>query len=712
MFRQSCGFLIFVLLLFIHPIAAQEELPNSPEILWDTWGVPHIFSPDNEGLFYAFGWAQAHNHGDLILRLYGEARGRAAEYWGTDYLEGDITRQTLDIYEQGIQAYNAQSDEWRGYMDAFAQGINDYVAAHPDFIDDNVEVVLPIDGIDIMAHGIRVLRYEFLARQGVGILRDWQQADTEFGSNAWAISPSKSASGNAMLVANPHQPWQGFGLWIEAHLVSPDIQVYGAALVGNPVLGIAFNNHLGWTHTVNTHDGWDIYELTLSEDGNHYLFGGEFIPFDIREATVRVLGEGGELSDIPLTIRESIHGTVLAELDNGFAYALRVVGDEAYFAAKEWWDMGRAQNLEEFEAVLARLQIPMFTVMYADTEGNILHLFNELVPIRESGDWSTWSNTTLLDRSFPAITPGDNPDYVWTEYHPYEDLPRVLNPESGWLQNANEPPWTTTYPLALDPVDYPSYMAPPAYVWPRPQSSLRLMLADDSITFEELVEYKHSTDVEITHHLLDDLILAARQSENEILGQAADILSTWDRTADADSVGSVLFTLWILAYFDELGAHVYAEPWDINDPLNTPSGLADTDIALQKLEEVATQLEALRILGGGMDVAYGDVFRLRVGEYDLPANGGIDLLGTFRVLTFEQDDDLRFRPVHGDSYIAVVEFSDPIRAEVLLSYGNATQAHSPHIGDQLPLFAEKELRPAWLTREDIEANLEAHEIFD
>jgi acyl-homoserine-lactone acylase len=123
------------------------------------------------------------------------------------------------------------------------------------------------------------------------------------------------------------------------------------------------------------------------------------------------------------------------------------------------------------------------------------------------------------------------------------------------------------------------------------------------------------------------------------------------------------------------------------------------------LREVAQQLEALRLLGGGIDVAYGDAFRMRVGDYDLPASGADDALGTFRTLSFAQDRDLRFRVTQGDSYVAIIRFSDPIEARVLVSYGNASQPGSPHLGDQLPLFARKELREAWLTVEAIEANL-------
>ncbi len=707
MLRRFLLLFTMAILLTVLPGAAARESDN-PEILWDSWGVPHIYSANNEGLFYAFGWAQAHNHGDLILRLYGQARGRAAEYWGADYLESDQIVRTLNIPAQGQIGYDRLSAEFQAYISAFAAGINDYAAANPDLIGDEWEAVLPVQPADILAHGVRVLRYSFVARTGISYALNWAQTQGEMGSNAWAIGPERSASGNAMLVANPHQPWSDFGLWMEVHLNAPGVNLYGAALVGNPVPGIGFNEFLGWTHTVNTHDGWDLYQLTLTDEG--YLFDGETHDFESRQETVLVKEANGNLTEIPLIIRESLHGPVLAEREDGTALALRVVGANALEAVVQWWEMGLARNLSEFEGALRDIRIPMFTIMYADRDGNILHVFNEQVPLRPEGDWAFWNNTTPIDHSNPAIIPGDLSRYLWTEYHPYGDLPRVLNPESGWLQNANEPPWTTTLPLALDPADYPAYMVPPPFVWPRPQVSMRLLNQDESITFEELVAYKQDTLLELTNYGLDELIGLAAESPNQLTRRAGGVLAAWDRRADADSVGTVLFAAWAADYVQPRGFAAFAGAWSIDDTLGTPSGLAAPEEELASLERVALQLEAARIFGGGIDVAYGDVFRLRYGEYDLPANGADDLLGSFRTLTFTQDSDLRFRPVQGDSYIAVVEFGETVRAKVLLAYGNATQAHSPHVGDQLELFARKELRDAWLTREDVEANLERREV--
>jgi acyl-homoserine-lactone acylase len=195
----------------------------------------------------AFGWAQMQSHGNLILRLYGQARGRAAEYWGDKYLELDRWVRTMGIPPRSESWYKAQELTFRKYLDAFAAGINSYAQEHPDLIDDKVKVVLPITGVDLLAHTQRVLNFTFVVDPysvaGVNLPKP--------GSNGWAIAPSHSANGNAMLLANPHLFWSDLFLWYEAQLNAPGINVYGAGLVGIPVLSIAFNDHLGWTHTVN-----------------------------------------------------------------------------------------------------------------------------------------------------------------------------------------------------------------------------------------------------------------------------------------------------------------------------------------------------------------------------------------------------------------------------------------------------------------------------
>jgi acyl-homoserine-lactone acylase len=664
------------------------------EILWDTWGVPHIFARDSENLFYAFGRAQMHSHGDLVLRLYGQARGRAAEYWGQSYTASDRWVRTVGIPERAREWLKAQSPAFGRCLDSFAAGLNDYAREHPDRISDDVEIVLPVDAVDVLAHAERVIHYTFVTNQGATM--EANRALSERGSNTWAVAPARSASRHALLLANPHLPWNDLFLFYEAQLVAPGINAYGATLVGFPVMGIAFNDYLGWSHTVNTHDGYDLYELALVEGG--YRWDGGVKAFETSEQTLKVKQADGSFKEEKLSLRRSVHGPVIAEKNNK-AVALRVAGIDRPRMLEQWWDMARAKNLAEFQLALSRLQLPMFNVMYADRYGHIFYLFNATIPARGKGDWKYWR----------GVVSGDRSETLWTQIHPYADLPKLIDPKTGWLQNANDPPWTVTFPQSLDAGKFPAYFAPRSMGF-RPQRSARMLDEDKTISFEEMIAYKHSTRMELADRILDDLLAAARQHGSETARRAADVLEKWDRSADAVSRGAALFTLWV----EEIGLwgsnpeKVFVKQWDEKNPRMTPDGLADPQAAASALERAAKKTEAAY---GSMDVAWGDVARLRAGNIDLPANGGSGSLGIFRVVEYSFDKDGRRRAVGGDSYVAAIEFSTPPRARVVLSYGNSSQAGSPHNGDQMELFSKKEMRAAWRERREIEAHLESREVF-
>ncbi|MEH2264047.1 acylase [Nostoc sp.] len=688
--RKSFRLFPFLLaLLFILAVGSQSysSPPKSTEILWDTYGVPHIYGKDNRGIFNAFGWAQMHSHGNLLLRLYGQGRGRAAEYWGDKYLDSDRWVLTMGVPERARSWYWAQSPTFRSYLDAFASGINAYAQEHSDLIDDSVEVVLPVKAEDVLAHLMRVIYFTFIVDPdqvaSVGIDNKQPKA----GSNGWAIAPKHSASGKAMLLANPHLPWSDLFLWYEAQLTSLSINAYGATLVGVPVLAIAFNDKLGWTHTVNAYDGWDVYELKLADQG--YRFDGKIYPFETKTLSLKVKQKDGTLSEEPLVIKSSVHGPVVKEKD-GKALALRVVGQDRPGVLEQWWDMARSQNLTQFESVLQRLQLPMFTVMYADRDGHIMHLFNGLVPIRSQGDFKYWQ----------GIIPGDTSKTLWTKIHSYRDLPRIVDPASGWLQNANDPPWTTTFPVAIKSEKYPPYMSPHEMNF-RAQRSAKMLLKDKKISFQKMIAYKHSTRMELADRLLDDLIPAAQKYGQELAKQAVQILATWDRQTNADSRGAVLFAAWA----EEIDLDkVFSKPWNQKFPLTTPDGLANPQNAVATLQLVAAKMKKTY---GALDISWGEVYRLKYGNVNLPANGGNGELGIFRTLYFAplDSEDGHFQAVAGDSFVAAIEFSNPVKAMALTSYGNASQPGSPHIGEKLQMFAHKQLRPVWRARKDIQAHL-------
>lgn len=694
--------------------AATQASGNAPEsasrfnatIRWDEWGIPHIRAGDEASLFYAQGWTHARNHAELLVRNYGIARARAAEYWGEEHLESDRWFRLIRLPERAAEAYENLPRDVRHWLDAFAEGAQAYLDEHPEALSEATRRALPVTGRDVLANALAVgtrfsgaddLRRRWLAQHGgaggqTASLPPAAIAGERPGSNAWAVGPAHAAGDNAMLLANPHLPWAGNLTWMEAHLKIPGVNIYGASLVGMPMISIGFNEHLGWTHTVNTQDIEDVYELKLeeTESGLAYRWGGETPPLEHETVTLTIRTDDGPRRE-QLDLYESVHGPVIARAGDK-ALALRQAAEvgnrslgEAY---PQWWDMARATGLEEFEQALQRNSIAGFNTIYADADGNIAYYYGGVTPVRPVEDRSFWD----------GIVPGDSPDTLWKVVHSFADMPRLVNPETGWVQNANDPPWHATWPRALDPADYPGHFAPVDLAL-RPQRSIELMSGNGPVSLEEMIELKHSTRMLMADRILPELQDAVAEHGTDRAKRAAAVLEAWDRSADADSRGAVLFSAWAQAMRGN--GSIFAEPWTLEDPLSTPDGLGDPASAAAALDGAAGRVEAAH---GALDVTWGEVNRLRSGDLDLPGNGASGAFGVFRNVYYRPGDAGHGTAVGGDSFVAAVEFGETPRAFALTSYGNASQAGSPHNGDQLRLFAEKKLRPVHYTEEQIEAH--------
>jgi len=670
---------------------------NGTEILWDQYGVPHIYAADRQGIAYAFGWAQMRNHADLMLRLVAQARGRASELLGADYEAEDRWVWTLELPARADRMLEAQPPDMRAHLDAFARGINAFAREHPDLVSDSVRAVLPVRAVDILAHLNRLQFARFITSRTE--VRDATRA-WERGSNAWAVAPRRSASGRAMLLANPHLPWSDLFTWTEAHYTAPGINVYGAAVVLSPVLLIAFNDALGWTHTVNTQDGDDLYELTLSGDG--YRLDGQVRPFERNEHVMRVRMPNGQLRVDTVRVKRSVHGPVVNEKP-GKAIALAAVGlhgPPLSLALVQWWNMGQARTFAAFLDAIRPNQISGQNITYADRDGHIMVFYGGNTPVRPGGTRAFWA----------GIIPGDTSATLWTALHGFDEMPKTVDPPTGYVQNANDPPWWATFPVQVRPEEFPAYLAPRPMGF-RPQQSVRLLEADSSITFLELVEYANSAHMVLADRVLDALLAGAAASPNETTRRAAEVLGRWDRTADAESRGGVLFAEWWGQYRrSRSGRPLFGGPWNGNAPRTTPAGLADTALAVSALASAA---DTVAKKYGRLDVPWGDVYRLRRDTVDLPASGAGGEYGVFRVVGFDESKkgDGTFDAIGGASYVAAIEFSDPVRAVTLVTYGNTSRVGSPHRVDQLPLFATKRLKPALLTRSDVERHLELRERF-
>jgi len=673
--------------------------PAKPsEILWDRYGVAHIFAPDHTSLFYAYGYAQMEAHSALLIRLYQQSRGRAAEFYGEQYLESDKWVRVNGITARAKQWAVQQSPEFAPLLVAFADGLNAWGKEHNRELSEVERAAFPFTAQDVLAHGLRVIHYDWLTNARTVATRIRRDDADVHGSNEWAIAPSHSANGHAMLMSNSHLQWSDIHTYFEVQLTAPGVTSYGVVWVGVPVLRQCFTDYLGWTQTTNRPNGADLYRLVLRDGG--YVLDGKVREFEAAQEEIKVRQKDGSLRVQPLAIRRSAHGPVVAERD-GSAFALRVAALDRPRWFEQFWKMGLARNFEEFQIALHMQQLPLFNTAYADRDGHIMYLYNASVPVRPRGDYAFWS----------GVVPGDRSELIWdySKVVPYDGLPKVIDPPSGWVQNSNDTPWTSAYPRLLDPANFAPYIAPAIGITQRAQRGTRILSTKQKMTFDDVKAGKLSTHVETADQFADDLITAARSVGNERAKRAADVLAQWDRAADNESDGTLLFYRFLLAAgtgFSSIGG--YSVPSDERRPLDTPRGFKDPARAVQALDKAAADLEKQY---GTLHVKWGDVVRLRRGTTDLSGNGAPSLMGAIRTADLAPFVDGRTEVIGGDTFYAVVEFSNPIHAEALLGYGNWSKPGSKHVEDQLPLFSKKQMRPVWKARSQIEANLESRKVF-
>jgi acyl-homoserine-lactone acylase len=693
--RHGLQMLIFAALWLV-PVYARAA---GNEILWDRYGVAHVFAKSTDDMFFGYGWAQTKSHGDALLKLYAEARGRAAEVWGPSEEANDRWMALNGVPERTGDWLARQSPEFRVHLAAFARGINAYAAAHPDTLSPQARKVLPVSAADVLAHSLRLFQYVYLAPPTIvdHLPAPAEEPKEPQGSNGWAIAPSRSASGHAMLLMNPHLPWPtGWSTYYEIQLTAPGVDLYGASQIGLPVLRFCFSDYLGFTQTVNYPNNVTLYRITTTQGG--YLFDGKVLPFMISHRTIKVLQPDGSLKAEPIEVRSTVQGPIVAEA-GGAPVAMRVAGLDRPKALEQYWRMGTAHDFAGYEAAQRMQQVPSFNVIYADRDGHIQYLFNGLVPQKQGRDLKYWA----------GLVPGDRSDTLWTSYLSYDELPKATDPKAGAAQNSNDPPWDAGWPATQDAKPYANLIASSS-VSLRMERGVRMLAEAPKISFDALAEMKWSDRSELADRVLPDLLQATQLYGTDLAKQAAGVLASWDRSTLADSRGALLFLDWAdrKGAANGYSAGGFAHPYDMTEPLTTPSGLADPRAAAAALDAAARDLLATT---GALDTPWGKVMRIRTGGVDLPASGGPGRLGIFDVIDFAPPENGTRAANVGDSFIAIVTFDGPSRAKVLMTYGNASQPGSPHIADQAPLLARHEYRDAWRTRAEVQANLESQDSY-
>lgn len=678
--------------------AGAEQLAQQVEIRRTEYGVPHITAENYKALGFGFGYCQAEDHLHSIMRLIIAARSELAKNFGDSRanIDSDFRNLQFRTHARAVETFHRLDPDFRDVYEGFAEGLNYYIRLHRAELPEWIQPVTPHD---LNAHGMAgVMRFafnrgniirRFLQSTSAGENEAEDESSDSRGSNMWAFGPSRTKSGRAILMGNPHQGWAEVSTYYEAHLIVPGkLNFYGTTFVGRPVLTTGFNENLGWTHTVNYPDLEEIYELDLDPaNKQQYLFDGGSVPIRAERHTIEIKTSEGTRTET----REFEHtplGPVIERTEDKIYVIKSAMADEFRFY-EQWFKMNHANNFEEFRAVMDMRAVPMFNTGYADREGNIYYLWNGSVPKLPHES----------HRSEPV--PATNSAQVWTDFHAIDELPQLFNPEGGYIQNCNDPPYFTSLRVPLDIDNYPPYF-PRHRLLLRSQHSLALVDNDKKFSLEEVRDLKFSPRMLLAERVKDDLVAALKKSDpNDEMRKAIALLEEWDDSVRAESRGSVLFAAWWGRYSNR-NENAYAVEWTPDDPVGTPRGIGDPAGAV---EAFAWALEETAKNHGRWDVAWGDVHRVRIGDVDLPVSGGPGGLGCFRVLDFRNADDGKRVVRTGDSSIFAVEFGDQPRAYSVIGYSQSEYEDSPWFNDQTPLFANNQMKRVAFTDQEIRQQL-------
>lgn len=668
-------------------------------ILRDTWGVPHIFGETDADAAYGLAYAHAEDDFDTIQLSLAAARGQIGLIGGPELAPNDFLVQLLRIPEVVAKGYPTLAPETQALVEGYADGLNYYAARHPDEVYPNL---FPVNGQDIVAEFVHKTPFFFGVEGVIGDLFGEERplpvatkqtasqlpATVRFGSNTFAVSPARSANGETFLAVNSHQPWEGPVTWYEAHVHSEaSWNIVGGLFPGAPVILVGHNDNLGWGLTVNSPDLIDVYVLDINPDNpNQYRFDGQWLDLEVREVPVKVKILGRLTWTVKQEALWSVYGPTVRQPHG--VYAIRYAGYGEVGLVEQWYRMNKASNFEEWQTAMREGVLPMFNAGYADKEGNIYYLYNALLPVRAEGyNWE-------------QFLPGDTSETLWTEYLPFDQLPQVLNPASGFVQNGNSSPFQTTIgPGNPDPTDYSETFGIETGMSNRGLRALELFGTDESISAADFYTYKYdsaySVDSDIPHYIEIIVNAPALQNGDPATQQAVNLLQSWDLKTDPDSRAAALMIL-TLNYINGNGnSHI--------NPSKLVGAEMDSALVVTGFQEA---VDLLQENFGRVDVPWSEVNRLVRGDTDLGLGGAPDVLNA---VYGELEDGGRFRGIAGDSYILLVRWdaAGKVSSQSIHQYGSATlDETSPHYDDQAPLFVNRELKPVWLDEAEIRVHLE------
>ena len=714
---KSTRFLSFFFLVFCFytsPILAQqhevkrwEAQANRVEIIRDDFGVPHIYGSRDADVVFGLLYAQCEDDFRRVERNYLWALGRLAELEGEKELYSDLRAQLYMTTAEAKEAYQ-QAPEWlKELCVAFADGINYYLHTHPEVrpqVITHYEPWMPLFffegsiGGDLEQISIAQLKAFYEPKAALGFTSE-QEAVTPLlfeeptGSNGIAIAPSLSESGNAMLLINPHT---SFYFRPEVHVVSEEgLNAYGAVTWGQFFIYQGFNEKTGWIHTSTFVDFMDEFvEEVAQKDGNYsYRYGNETRPVETKQITLKYK-EGDQLKEKVFTIYRTHHGPI-THLEQGKWVATKINWNPVQ-ALIQSYTRTKLANYAEFKEMMNIRTNSSNNTVFADREGNIAYFHGNFIPKRNPN----------ID--FSKSVDGSDPATDWQGLHTVDESIRILNPGTGWIQNCNSTPFTAAGEFSPKKEDYPSYMAPDQENFRGLHASQLLKQQTKKLNLDTFLELAYDPYLPAFSFLIPELLGSISSTLPPDYAPAVELLRNWDYRTSKESVAMSIAHFYGENYqrqFRSLSR--FAEP-NPNAKIPTPAELQA--VLIQTLEQMNAdfgswntpwgEINRFQRLSGDIDAGFDD------SKAYVPiglASGNWGALAAYGARATENTK--RLYGYRGNSFVAVVEFGEKVRAKSILAGGQQADPTSPHFFDQAQRYANAQFKEVPFYREDVEKRM-------
>lgn len=664
---------LLISLSFYCLLTAAQLRVDKIDIVRDSFGVPHIFAPTDAEVAYGLAWAHAEDNFSTIQQSYLAGKAMLGAYKGKEGATIDYIVHLMRIKELVAEKYESDiSPAYKKLLEGYAAGFNAYAKAHPKEV--LLKKLFPITPKDMLQYSVlqlcvlsgadAALKSIFGGR--VDVLQDMKPG----GSNAFAFNSKKTTDGQTYLAINSHQPLEGPVSWYEAHLQSEEgWNIIGANFPGAPTILSGVNEYLGWAHTVNEPDKLDIYQLSVNPNNKlQYQFDGQWETLEEKTAQLKV-----KVSGIRIGVKRKVYWskygpTVITERGT---FSIRMPAQMDIRGLEEWYWLNKAKNFTEFKKVLQMMAIPGYNIVYADRYDTIYYLSNGRIPIRDKA--YNWRGTL----------PGNTSKTLWTEIHPLEKLPQVLQPASGFVYNTNHSPFHATE----GPENFKLTDLTMGYETLENNRSMRfaeLVKQYDKVTYEDFkrIKYDGKYPAVFSFPINIDSLFMLSESQYPAIADLIQQLQQWDRNSDIANTGATIF------------AHINYQIYALARQGKRPSVLT-IPIAVDLLENVKNDL--LKYFGK-TNVPLGDYQKLVRGDKAIPLPGLPDVLTAMYSVAWK---DGMVKGNQGESYIELVRFTkDGPVIESINTFGASAKKGSPHYTDQMELFAQQKTKKISLKKED------------